>query len=270
MNSCKHCGKEIAEGRKFCNNSCAAKYNNAHRVRKPWTEEQHLKNKAKEEERYCKYCGKILDRAKGERQTCREHRNIQARLTSLKKLKCTAGLSDLRAYEVGMGFLYREYVLNCKSITQISKETGLWEVSIKRLLNVQGIQLRTFAEADRLALETGRKCPSSRAVYSHGRHMSWENKEIYYRSSYELEYAQQLDEQKVHYEVETKRIRYFDTVLQKERIAIPDFYLPETNELVEIKSSWTYNEQNMKDKFKAYRDSGYNPILILNKKQMPL
>ena len=43
MNFCKCCGKEIPEGRKFCNSSCAAKYNNKHRTRKPWTEEQKRK-----------------------------------------------------------------------------------------------------------------------------------------------------------------------------------------------------------------------------------
>lgn len=43
MNSCLQCGKEIPEGKKFCNSSCSAKYNNSRRVRKPWTQEQREK-----------------------------------------------------------------------------------------------------------------------------------------------------------------------------------------------------------------------------------
>lgn len=70
--------------------------------------------------------------------------------------------------------------------------------------------------------------------------------------------------------MESKRIEYFDSQKDRTRVAIPNFYLPETNELVEIKGAWTYNEQNMKDKFKAYRESGYKPILILEGKQIEI
>ena len=45
------------------------------------------------------------------------------------------------------------------------------------------------------------------------------------------------------------------------RIAIPDFYLPETNEIVEVKTAYTINVQNMKDKFEEYKRQGYTPIL---------
>ena len=132
-------------------------------------------------------------------------------------------------------------------------------------------EIRTHSEAYRTALLAGRKSiASGHSQYAHGKHITWEGLEVYYRSSYELEYAQSLDAQKVKYEVESKRIRYYDTKAGVERVAIPDFYLPESNMLVEIKSRYTYDEQNMKDKFKAYRDSGYNPILILEKKQIEL
>lgn len=73
-----------------------------------------------------------------------------------------------------------------------------------------------------------------------------------------------LDEQRIRYNVEDLRIHYFDTQRNEERIAIPDFHLPESNEIVEIKSSWTYDEQNMKDKFAAYRKAGFIPRLILD------
>lgn len=52
------------------------------------------------------------------------------------------------------------------------------------------------------------------------------------------------------------------------RGAIPDFYIPSTNTIIEIKSSWTLDEQNMKDKMKAYLDLGYNFKLICDHKEI--
>lgn len=71
-----------------------------------------------------------------------------------------------------------------------------------------------------------------------------------------------MDECKIDYEVESLKIKYFDTQKEKIRVAIPDFYIPSLNMIVEIKSEWTYDEQNMKDKVKAYKELGYNFKLI--------
>ena len=49
---------------------------------------------------------------------------------------------------------------------------------------------------------------------------------------------------------------------KKTRVAIPDFYIPSLNMIVEIKSCWTYDEQNMKDRVKAYKKLGYNFKLV--------
>lgn len=85
-----------------------------------------------------------------------------------------------------------------------------------------------------------------------------------------MDFAKQLDESKIKYEVENLRIEYWDTKSNCYRIAIPDFYLPETNEIVEIKSSWTYDEQNMKDRFKRFKELGYSCKLILDKLDYPV
>lgn len=54
----------------------------------------------------------------------------------------------------------------------------------------------------------------------------------------------------------------------KQRVAIPDFYLPESNTIVEIKSDYTYDKQNMDDKIKAYKEHGYKYKLILEKEEV--
>lgn len=99
--------------------------------------------------------------------------------------------------------------------------------------------------------------------YKHGFHITWFGTIVFYRSSYELDYCNQLDNQKIKYDMESMRIKYWDSVQQKERVAIPDFYLPESNTIIEIKSVFTYNKQNMIDRSIQYQNLGYKFKLIL-------
>ena len=75
-----------------------------------------------------------------------------------------------------------------------------------------------------------------------------------------------LDERKVNYIFEPFHIEYYDSIKNTNRYAFPDFYLPDTNEIIELKSTYTIEGkiQEMKDKFKAYKDLGYKPKLFLD------
>ena len=53
-------------------------------------------------------------------------------------------------------------------------------------------------------------------------------------------------------------------------MAIPDFYIKDENLIVEIKSQFTLNVQNMKDKAKAYKELGYNFKLILEHQEIDI
>lgn len=110
----------------------------------------------------------------------------------------------------------------------------------------------------------------SKSKYKTKWHITWNNKHVFLRSSYEIEYAKELDRNKIEYEVESLRIKYFDTQRNEYRCAIPDFYIPNENLIIEIKFSWTLDIQNMKDKFKAYEQLGYNTKLILDKMETNL
>ena len=79
MNSCLHCGKEIPKGRKFCGSSCAAKYNNIHRTRKPWTEEQRQRVTKPKELVVCVYCGKPGKRV------CEDCRRFSQKIPTFRK-----------------------------------------------------------------------------------------------------------------------------------------------------------------------------------------
>jgi hypothetical protein len=72
----------------------------------------------------------------------------------------------------------------------------------------------------------------------------------------------ELDEKEIVYHTEHFHIPYFDTQLNIYRTAIPDFYIPSTNTIVEVKSEYTYDRQNMIDKVKSYRELGYNFKLL--------
>ena len=101
--------------------------------------------------------------------------------------------------------------------------------------------------------------------YKTGYHTSWNGETFYYRSSYELEFAKQLDEKKIEYYVEKIKLKYFDSKLNKIRIAISDFYLPATNEIIEIKSMWTFDDVNLKDRAKVFIENGYKFKVLLDK-----
>lgn len=57
------------------------------------------------------------------------------------------------------------------------------------------------------------------------------------------------------------RIKYYDTVRNEERIAIPYFHLINENQITEIKSAFTFVKQNMIDKIKAYKELGYKTVV---------
>jgi hypothetical protein len=103
--------------------------------------------------------------------------------------------------------------------------------------------------------------------YKHGWHTTWDGKQVFYRSSYELDFCDELDNKKIPYTMEKLRILYWDSQLNKQRVAIPDFYLSDTNEIVEVKSDYTLDKQNMLDKKKAYLEHGYKFKLILEHKE---
>ena len=140
-----------------------------------------------------------------------------------------------------------------------------------KIFKYLNIPCRSFKDCSINAWLQGNNCVSdSTNNYKCGWHTTWNNKEVFLRSSFELDYAKELDEQKIDYEVEYFHIKYFDTKIQEYRCAIPDFYLPNTNTIVEIKSTWTLDKQNMIDKVKAYKDLGYNFKLICDHKEISL
>lgn len=68
-----------------------------------------------------------------------------------------------------------------------------------------------------------------------GYYTTWNNKTFYYRSGYELDYMHILDKNKIDYEVENLRIKYFNSLKNEYRFAKPDIFIASENLIVEIK-----------------------------------
>lgn len=151
------------------------------------------------------------------------------------------------------------------------KEGDIFVMPINVLDNLN-IPRRNFSDAQSIALLENRKdLPGSSALNNNQVwHKTWTGDEVFLRSKYEFDYAKELDSKKIFYTVEKLRIEYFDSTLNKIRIAIPDFYLPETNEIIEIKSDYTLDIQEMLDKFKTYKELKYNPKLFLEHEEIDL
>lgn len=154
------------------------------------------------------------------------------------------------------------------SFLELEEKYGVNNQTLHYVFSRLGIKKRGMSASIILSIESGRMPLKEyeRYPYKSGHHVTWQGKKFWYRSSYEKEYCETLDREQVPYEMETLRIRYWDSQRSQERIAIPDFFLSESNEIVEIKSTWTYDEQNMRDRFKKYRELGYSCKLLLDKK----
>lgn len=150
----------------------------------------------------------------------------------------------------------------------MQQKYGLRSNTIYNFFKKNGVKLRSNSESVSLALLNGKfNNIEIKTKYKCGWHITWDNKSVYLRSSYEFDYASKLDAKKILYEVESKRIKYFSTELNKFKIAIPDFYLPLTNEIIEIKSMYTFNKCDINDRFKEFKNLGYKPKIIIDKKE---
>lgn len=160
------------------------------------------------------------------------------------------------------------------NLSNIVKEFHLSNRSFLFLFDLLNIRRKTKSEEGVSSVLSGRKNPpvykkgiKTIINYKRGYHTSWEGSVFYYRSSYELDYAEELDKQKISYKVEPFRIAYYNSVKKRNTVALPDFYLPFSNTIVEVKSKYTYDKQEMKDRFKAYRKLGYKCILLLEHRE---
>jgi hypothetical protein len=161
--------------------------------------------------------------------------------------------------------IYSLYHIKCESMLTIMKKFNIPSSrTMDIIFNHFDVEPRSLSEAGTNAYNQHRSVLPSNYIFKTTYHTTWENKIVYLRSSYELELAKLLDSQKISYDVECLRIKYFDTQEQRYRISVPDFYLPQEHKIIEVKSDYWLNEINMRDKQKSYAELGYKFSLYLN------
>lgn len=280
-NRCLQCGKELTyeqRHNKFCSSSCAGTYNNLKRGSRSEETKQKISQGLKKycienniiKTKYCKYCG-------SEKGKCL-HPEICGKYRLFKSLE----KFGFDKQKIGSVEIYDEYNRIKKLLTEEYKNhiddkllnekynytSGL--ANFHKLLKSMEIETKPIKERLSETYLLGKKNIQSSTNFKSEWHTTWDNNEVYLRSSYEIDYANELDKNHIKYEVEYLRIKYFDTIENRYRCSIPDFYLPDTNTIVEIKSKYTLNIQNMKDKFLAYKNLGYDMKLILEHKEVDI
>lgn len=302
---CENCGIEHngEYSSRFCSKSCARQYSSKHVDRitlkpaicikcgKPIMVKHNIplhravcdlcKKHKGNRFRTCKICGTIYDLEKEKscpNEFCHTH-SIQ-QINSLIKYfgfdKSKLGKSleivqnEFNRVRNQLYDLYWNQNLSGRDIMKIYNYPNLYNLTGK-IFRYLDIPRRTYKDASLNAYING-KMPiiEINNTYKSQWHTTWNNKEVYLRSSYELDYAKELDIQKVDYEVESLKIKYLNSKDNKYHCAIPDFYIPATNTIIEVKSNYTLDKQEMKDKFKAYRQNGYNCILLLEHKEIDI
>ena len=266
---CAHCGKEkkifpcYYKNSKtklfFCDNTCSSQYR-----------DRGIEKAKQERKLYCRVCG------------CKKHENNGVCETFL--FRCQPHILEKMGFDVSA--IGTERVFEELELLKDRLERLYWEeknslsklrelfnltstITLLKIFNILGIKRRTPTDGVINSILHGAWKPNVGGNrYKTGYHTTWEGNKVYYRSSYELDYMKELDEAKIPYQGEGfLKFEYYDTQLKRNRVAYPDFYLPESNTIVEVKSNYTYDAQNMVDKVKAYKEAGYNFKLILEHKE---
>ncbi len=84
---------------------------------------------------------------------------------------------------------------------------------------------------------------------------------VYLRSKWELEVAKFLDKRKIPWLYEKYTFPYWNPEKKEIRYTIPDFFLPESNIFIEVKSDWGRILNPSLYKIKGVREAGYQIIL---------
>jgi hypothetical protein len=143
---------------------------------------------------------------------------------------------------------------------------------IDNVFQLKDVQIRGLKKSRETCLKRyGVKSPSQvKEIYektqkSGFKAKQFNNTNIYYRGSYELDFLQKYYENYIDIQ-NGPRIKYIFE--EKEHYYFPDFYIPSLNLIIEIKSLWIMKKQNekiIKEKEKAAIANGFKYLMIVDK-----
>ena len=211
----------------------------------------------------CKICGQY---GCPEPQQCTHMKHLKLnKFSNVMDLSKLGTIDIYKEYQKLKDYIYDCYINKHMSSPDIAKIFDINWVSVMFLLKKFKIDKRNKSESAIYTMINHPDCKTFNGYtgYHCGYHTSWEGKTFWYRSSYELDYAKELDEKKIRYEVESIRMIYWSSILDRQKLMVCDFYLPDTNTVVEVKSDFTYIEKDWKDRIAVLVAAGYTPSLLL-------
>lgn len=271
LHICPKCNKQFwhkgTAPNTFCDNCKNEKYQNkllAQELRRNSIIKKSIDNRTS-----CPICGAINRDFCKRKDICRHEQSFKRLIKYLgfdpNKLGSEEAYIEYDRIKAYVYDLYWNQKMTIKQIAELcgyKSSAGSFAILLSKL-----IKFRSIKEASKISIETGRfNIKSNSKKYHCSWHTTWYGAQVYCRSSYEKDYCIELDKKKIQYTMESIPIQYYDTQLQKIRYAYPDFYLPESNTIIEVKSSWTFDKQNMIDRFTKFIELGYNVDLLYEHK----
>lgn len=274
---CQNCSSAIPYRNKrvgkFCSRSCAATFQNrivhSNKPNKPKKVKNIVqKRPVKSWSKICPITGQtFIDQNEYRNREWSPYPNgrIQTIQLLASAFNITLGQPDTsERLTAARSTIQEAYVNDQLSTLEIHKKFN-WSCTpghVSNFLKALNISRRSLSQASAMAITAGRAASVGHG-YKSGYHLDWSGQTHYYRSSYELKYYQILDDAKLPYQTESIHGPYYDSVLNKDRIAIPDIII-DNRIILEVKSSWTYNKPNMIDKVISYKFNGFDVILGLD------
>lgn len=268
---CITCGKNTKS--KFCNHSCSAKHTNANRRNKKTI--------------VCDDCGTSQIVGLGKRiLKCDECMKKAVTYTyegrAYKRPPCKVcgtyncdsgmcksithgALKTLKKFGFNIDCVGTDKLSSELSIVRSKITNELLTLSVFEVCYKYDVQPRSFYM---LRKHLGIIHNTKHRVHSGFWYKTWENKDVFLRSMLELNEAKRLDNERIIYDVEKIKVPYINDKGNR-AIYKPDFYLPDTNTIIEIKGQ-AYYDDNCKLKADATRKMGFNYIFKLNGKEVKI
>ena len=211
---------------KYCCQSCAAHTVNLSRPAPSDAQRlkvsQTLKAKNRAKIKRCKYCG--LPKREGDHFVCKKLSKLLRTMIKFgfdtTKLGTIKAVSEFYRIKDVIENFYEKNAASYEALINSFNYTS-GSANFLKILKSLDIKVLSHSEAAIKYLLSDRansnKINSSNYNYKDEWHTTWNNKKVYLRSSYETDFANELDECKIDYEVESLRIKYFDTQKEKNK-----------------------------------------------------
>lgn len=263
--NCQKCGKQYkllltqntfnkGNYKKNCSRICANSRKHSQQTKRK------ISNSLKKQKKY--YCISCNIEIKSTRaKYCKQCNSFNNNKQLFKKLNINETNLKIAANNA-LKKLYQQYYINELSLFQLKEKYGIMCNTIHFFFKKMNKDLRSFKQASLLCWQNGKlNSNNSYSGFDSGWHKTWNNKDVYLRSSYQKKVAQFLDQQQIEYQVQGLRLSYLYNGFN--HTYLPDFYLPKYNLIIQTKSDYFINtDEKLNEKIFSVKQNNYKFLLI--------